>query len=232
MIPEPRRRVLPWCAAAIGGLMVASHVYSFGVARASAREAHAGIDPTPVLAAVFTPTHDGRVMAAMTVVRDSAPSVSPDDEPTSRSTARPRPRLPDPPPPLTAREARLARQAERGLRDAVQSASVVVSPMVFARPVELDGTSWDEAVVACRELVVDGVGGWRLPTRREAGELRGRLPADVVWTKTTSGRDPEAAWVYDLERRRAAVWLKLEPTASTVCVQPRPRRTQGSMTAR
>jgi hypothetical protein len=75
-------------------------------------------------------------------------------------------------------------------------------------------------------MMVDGVGGWRLASRGELRDLgRARLLASgmAYWSRSGAA-DPDAAYVFNTRTRRSAVRLKQEPTAATVCVQPRPRR--------
>lgn len=157
--------------------------------------------------------------AAPTV--DAAPAEAPPPEP--KPVAKPK-REPKPPKPLSPAAARKAARAASGLRGALKDGRVKASNENFA-VVTADGeeTGWDDAKAACGGLDVDGVRGWRLPSRGEAREIqRGKAaPRDAYWTRQRGPHD-DTIYVHDPRTRRSSPWLDQE-IASVVCVQPKPR---------
>lgn len=152
---------------------------------------------------------------------EAAPADAPPPEP--EPLAKPK-REPKPPKPLSPAAARKAARAASGLRSALKDGRVKASNENFAM-VTADGeeTGWDDAKAACGGLDVDGVGGWRLPSRGEAREIqRGKAaPRDAYWTRQRGPHD-DTIYVHDPRTRRSSPWLDQE-IASVVCVQPKPR---------
>lgn len=146
----------------------------------------------------------------------------PEETPSSSKPQRLPQRLPKP---LSPTAARKATRAARGLRDALSEGRARASRENFTI-VALDGeeTHWTDASDTCRGLQIDGVSGWRLPTRGEAREIdRGHAaPRSAYWTRQ-HGRHDDTIYVYDPRTHRSAPWLDQE-IASVVCVQPKPRR--------
>jgi len=95
--------------------------------------------------------------------------------------------------------------------------------MVYGVVVDPEGMRWADAFDRCLALSVEGWSRWRLPTKPEVSDLRRQIPRGSYWTGAASGRDPDAAWVYDTKDRRAALFLEQEPTGSVVCVHDAPR---------
>ena len=152
---------------------------------------------------------------------DATPSDAPVVAP--EPIAKPK-REPKPPKPLSPAAARKAARAASGLRSALKDGRVKASRENFA--VVSDGgseTAWDDAKAACSGLDIDGIGGWRLPSRGEAREIeRGKAaPRAAYWTRQRGPHD-DTIYVHDPRTRRSSPWLDQE-IASVVCVQPKPR---------
>lgn len=143
--------------------------------------------------------------------------------PAPAVAAKPK-RAPKPPKPLSAAAARRAARAASGLRSALADGRVKASRESFAT---LSGggeeAGWNDAKAACSSLQIDGVGGWRLPSRGEAREIqRGKAaPSEAFWTRQR-GPHGDTIYVHDPRTRRSAPWLDQE-IARVVCVQPKPR---------
>lgn len=128
------------------------------------------------------------------------------------------------PKPLSAAAQRRAERAATKLRDAIASSRVVASPENFVVVSANGDASWNDATTTCAALNIDGVQGWKLPSRGEARELqRGRaLRAGAYWTRQRAAKHDDSIYVHDTRTRRSAPWLDVE-IAGVVCVQPRPR---------
>lgn len=82
--------------------------------------------------------------------------------------------------------------------------------------------TWAEARKRCGALEYDGVGGFRLPHRRELQLLDaiGLLPDEPHWSRTVPDDDKASAWVLHPSTGALTAWLNDEPAAS-VCVRAR-----------
>ncbi len=89
-------------------------------------------------------------------------------------------------------------------------------------PTRIDATTWSAARTFCNALEVDGVGGFRLPHRRElqAVDVAGYLRAAPHWSRTTPDDDRESAYVLHPSTGQLTVWYKQE-SAAVICVRPR-----------
>lgn len=152
------------------------------------------------------------------------PPPEPKPEPKPEPTPEPKPKKVREPKPLSPAAARRATRAAAGLRGAVASGQVKRSRENFAvTTAGGDEMGWDEAKATCSSLSVDGVGGWKLPSRGDAREIhRGNAATrGAYWTRQRGPHD-DTIYVYDPRTRRSSPWLDQE-IASVVCVQPRPR---------
>lgn len=152
---------------------------------------------------------------------EAAPT-APAPPPPEPATAPKRPRKP--PKPLSPAAARRAARAASGLRSALKDGRVKASNENFAVvSANGDETGWGDAKAACSGLDIDGIRGWRLPSRGEAREIqRGKAaPRDAYWTRQRGPHD-DTIYVHDPRTRRSSPWLDQE-VASVVCVQPKPR---------
>lgn len=168
--------------------------------------------------------------AAVEPTTADAPATDTPTDPPAAATPEPapepvkKPRVVKPPKPLSPAAARRASRAATDLRGAVASGSVKRSRENFATTTsDGDEQGWTEAKAACASLSIDGVGGWKLPTRSEAREIhRGSAaPNGAYWTRQRGAHD-DTIYVYDPRTRRSSPWLDQE-IARVVCVQPRPR---------
>ncbi len=232
-------RVLPVLALAGVGLLVLS----------GGKQEHAEVGPPPSSAAAArmtlaaaggskkaeddAPEEDAAAAPPAAVPEpqpDERTAAEPDEAPTVEvAPAKPEPvakpkREPKPPKPLSPAEARKAARAASGLRGALKDGRVRASNENFAM-VTAGGeeTGWDDAKAACSGLDVDGVRGWRLPSRGEAQEIqRAKVaPREAYWTRQRGPHD-DTVFVHDPRTRRSSPWLDQE-IASVVCVQPKPR---------
>jgi hypothetical protein len=87
-----------------------------------------------------------------------------------------------------------------------------------------DTSTWSIARERCAKYEVEGVGGWRLPFRRELQMLRvaGLIDDGAWWSRTLVADDKDAAYVLDAAKGDLVVWLRAEPNAGTLCVRSRP----------
>lgn len=187
-------------------------------------------DAPDVAAEPGQPTEDQPAPAADAPPAEaSASDASPPETATAEPEPKPEPiakpkREPKPPKPLSPGAARRAARAATGLRSALKDGRVKASRENFA-VVSADGdeVGWSDAKAACAGVNVDGVGGWRLPSRGEAREIqRGKAaPRDAYWTRQRGPHD-DTIYVHDPRTRRSSPWLDQE-IASVVCVQPKPR---------
>ena len=152
---------------------------------------------------------------------DTEPAPAP--EPERQPAPRPQ-RAPEPPTPLSPAAAKKAAHAASGLKRALAEGRARASREHFT-VVALEGedVGWEDAKAACSSLVVDGIGGWHLPTRGEAREIdRGHAaPRGAYWTRQRGHHD-DTIFVHDTRTHRSSAWLEQE-IAVTVCVQPKPR---------
>lgn len=82
--------------------------------------------------------------------------------------------------------------------------------------------SWDSANRRCRGRKISGLGGWRLPSRRELVRLRrARLLAPgTYWTRVRNETKDEA-YALDTRSGRSHRYLTVEPIGRPVCVRTR-----------
>jgi hypothetical protein len=233
-IPEPRasRGVAAWGVPAVGGIVavaLAAMVLATGSDAQGNESDGAAIEATDaepeVAAASVAPTPEPepeKVIEPAPAKKEAEPvpanAIAPAVEPAPRVRTQPVIE------PMTPAQLRKAQRVARQLDAAIADGRVKTSSLSFAVVVEAEGTFFSEAATMCNELVVDGVGGWRLPS---VGELRdlGRartLPGAAYWSRTRAS-DPEMVRVYNTRTRRSGAWLQSEPTGSAVCVQAKPR---------
>jgi hypothetical protein len=120
---------------------------------------------------------------------------------------------PPPPPKATGVAAKL------GSAIAEDKVKVVDGDLFVLTGLPRDTTTWDTADARCRARKIDGVAGWRLPSK---GQVRALKRAGVIgngswWTRATVGEDEVVA--FDAGSGRMDQWLKIEPNARTVCVR-------------
>ncbi|MEM6295016.1 MAG: hypothetical protein AAGA54_27335 [Myxococcota bacterium] len=174
--------------------------------------------PAVEAASVATPEAAGPSSDAAAVDGEPEPPPAPEADPEPAPKPEPKP-----PKPLSATAQKRAERAAVRLRGAMKGDRVKASRESFA-VLDHDGeTSWADAKAYCAGLNVDGVGGWKLPTRGEARELqRGRaIQRGAYWTRQRAKFD-DSIYVHDTRTRRSSAWLE-EEIAGVVCVQPRPR---------
>ena len=186
-------------------------------------------EPTPPPAEKAEPANVEPAAAApveSSAVAQPAPATEATPAEPAPQAQPPKPkRQPKPPKPLSPSAAKKASRAAAGLRSAIAAGRVKASRDNFAATsVDGDEVGWDEAKAACSGLDVDGVGGWRLPSRGEAREIHrgGATGKAAYWTRQRGPHD-DTIYVYDPRTRRSSPWLDQE-IASVVCVQPRPRK--------
>lgn len=86
-------------------------------------------------------------------------------------------------------------------------------------------TDWQTAVDRCASHTFRGIGGWRLPWRRELKLLGAieRLNEGQFWSRSPGEDDDDFAYVYDADQRELVRWLKAEPTGGVVCIRDKQR---------
>jgi len=230
--PEPspvvvhrRRWPLAVGAIAIAGLGVG--VWQFGPF-ASRRD-----DPRPGKPAAVasssepaiptTPTREpppSPVPAAM--AKPDAPTPeSPTPEPSAVAspptpTAAPVPAEPEEP------DAPTTRSDEAVLSAAAARRRLYTTQQLYVTPMQDTAVSWAMARHLCAQYSIDGVGGFRLPYRREllAAHIGGWLGDAPHWSRTIAEDDPSSAYVLHPSTGQLTIWLKDE-AAAVVCVHKR-----------
>ena len=169
----------------------------------------------------------------------SEPQPAPDDESPSdsepiehRADSAPDRAIP-PPPPTSAAEGQGhaiddrtsepgdARADEARLREA-RGKYELRDSQDFWVTLELEPTTdWETANERCATYRFDGIGGWRLPWRRELKLLGAieRVNRGQFWSRSPGKDDDDFAYVYDADQRELVEWLKAEPTGSVVCIR-------------
>ena len=226
----------PSSAAAAAARMGAAQASGDGTPADAAKpepepEPEAPADPSPAEPANAVPP-TGEAPAADEAAKPAtdatpdgtAPTASPEPQPEPEAQPEPRPkREPAPPKPLSAAAQKRAERAAPRLRAAISSNRVKKSRENFVVAEQTDETSWTDAKAHCAGLSVDGVGGWKLPTRGEAREIQrgGAIKSGAYWTRQRA-KFEDSIYVHDTRTRRSSAWLE-EEIANVVCVQPRPR---------
>jgi hypothetical protein len=83
-----------------------------------------------------------------------------------------------------------------------------------------NAVSWSTARRLCEDLEVEGVGGFRLPYRRElvGVDVAGYLGSGPHWSRTVADDDVHSAYVLHPSTGELSIWLKAE-AASVVCIR-------------
>ena len=83
-----------------------------------------------------------------------------------------------------------------------------------------NAVTWSAARRACIDYEIDGVGGFRLPYRRElvGVDVAGYLGEGPHWSRTAADDDVQSAYVLHPSTGQLTIWLKAE-AASAVCVR-------------
>ncbi len=145
------------------------------------------------------------------------------DDPTATDTpaTTDTPTTTDTPPPSTD-PAELTSD-EQTLAKAAKEHRLSMLKTLFTTRRQGPSTTWQGGRLRCADFQVDGVGGWRLPHRREMRLINAvlPLPAGIYWTKTVPKDDRDAAYVLDTSGGGLSLFLKAEPTGDVVCVRRR-----------
>ncbi len=82
--------------------------------------------------------------------------------------------------------------------------------------------TWDDAAARCRRRKVDGLRGWKLPSKGQLIKMRKAklLLGGSYWSRSVVGGDE--VYALDVSSGRMNVWLKMEPNARALCVRKRP----------
>lgn len=112
---------------------------------------------------------------------------------------------------------------EEVLAKAVDERRIVMLKTLFVSRRQGEATSWSGGMQRCGAFEVDGVGGWRLPHRREMKAINVSLPLPrgIYWTYTVPKDDRKAAYVLDTDTNGLSLFLKQEPTGEVLCVRRR-----------
>lgn len=143
--------------------------------------------------------------------KDDAKATAPTE--TAEPAPSPHGTTPPPPPKPAGTAAKLASAIADG------KVKVVGDDLYVLTGLPRDTTTWDTADARCRARKIDGVAGWRLPSKRQARTLQraGVLATGTFWTRATVGEDEVVA--FDAATGRMNQWLTIEPNARTVCVR-------------
>ncbi|MEX1368671.1 MAG: hypothetical protein AB1Z98_36420 [Nannocystaceae bacterium] len=112
---------------------------------------------------------------------------------------------------------------EQVLAAAADERRIVMLKTLFVSRNQGESTTWFGGNQRCGALEVDGIGGWRLPHRREMKLINVvlSLPRGVYWTYTVPDEDRRAAYVLDTDTNGLSLFLKQEPTGEVLCVRRR-----------
>lgn len=188
--------------------------------KTAAALADTGAEPsevaTPNAEANADSTAEGSAASTPASANQTAPQTAP------KIASAPKPKRE--PKPLSPAAQRRAERAAKKLRPAITDGRVKHSEENFVVAQGGGDASWGDATATCAALQVDGVTGWKLPSRAEARELqRGRaLPSGAYWTRQRATKHDDSIYVHDTRTRRSSPWLDVE-VAGVVCVMPRPR---------
>lgn len=82
--------------------------------------------------------------------------------------------------------------------------------------------TWDEAAERCKRRKLDGLRGWRLPSKAQLAKLRKAkvIKGGSYWSRSEVGGDE--VYVLDAATGRMNQYLKIEPNARALCVRNRP----------
>lgn len=124
-----------------------------------------------------------------------------------------------PPPPNTAPS---ASQLDAAIAVAIADGRLQELGELLVSSSGSETMTWDEAVGRCRRRKVEGMKGWRLPSKGQLVKLRKAklLSGGTYWSRSVVGGDE--AYAYDGGSGRMNVWLKMEPNARALCVRKRP----------
>ncbi len=158
---------------------------------------------------VAQPENDRRVEAQPPSVVDAEPS-----EGTAEPPVAPSATSAVPPPPVDSEPLRIDQAIRNGQVRAIDSLLVAK-----AGTAELD---WRQARSKCRTKRVDGLSGWRLPSRRELKRLRRAriLQSGVFWSRDRGDVDDEA-YALNVGTGTSHRYLVVEPVARVQCVRRR-----------
>lgn len=124
-----------------------------------------------------------------------------------------------PPPPNTAPS---ASQLEAAIAAAIEQGRLMEHEDLLVLPTGADTMAWEDAIARCRRRKVEGMRGWRLPTKGQLARLRKAklVSSGTYWSSSVVGGDE--AYAVDAGSGRMNVWLKMEPNARAICVRKRP----------
>ncbi|MCX4244952.1 hypothetical protein [Paraliomyxa miuraensis] len=124
------------------------------------------------------------------------------------------------PPPPTAGTVRLQQQAV--VDAALADGRLVALDELLVLSLGPETTTWDEAFGRCKRRKLDGVMGWRLPSKAQLAKLHKAklLAAGSYWSRSEVGGDE--VYVLDSTTGRMNQYLKVEPNARVLCVRKRP----------
>lgn len=188
-------------------------------AKAEPAVAEAAVEPTPNVAAAPD-------VAAAPNVESAAPNVESTAAPTPAAeptpAAAPTPAIEPTPASAVTPAPSAASPASTALAAAVDARRLRVTDTLYVTGPRGSGGSWQSARAICDAFEIDGVGGFRLPHRRElqALDVLGLLRDEPHWSRTVPDDDSESAYVLHPSTGQLTVWFK-EETAATVCVRPR-----------
>ncbi len=146
-----------------------------------------------------------------------SPTPSPISPPTRQDDPErtaPTPVSAVPPPPTDSEPLRIDQAIRSGRVRAIDSLLVIKAGS--------EELAWSQAKASCRTKRVEGLGGWRLPSRHEISRLRRArvLTSGVYWSRDRGDVDDEA---YGVNAATGAShrYITIEPAARAQCVRRR-----------
>ena len=152
-----------------------------------------------------------------------APEAKPSEPPAS-PTPPPKAKEPASRPSKSAKNTALTpAETEALLGTAISKREVLVTDRLLVVREQTKVGGWGGANRRCSQMKINGVGGWRLPFRRELVLLGavGIANSGVYWSRSFDRDDAQFVFVYDSAKRRLKTWLRLEKNGKSICVRKR-----------